>query len=495
MLRQFSTRRIVVFFLFDWLATLGALTLALQLRVWMGNLPPGITGLLQRAGISVNQWPIAAINQLLVPQLMLLVAIIWPFSFLIFNVYDGRHNSTLRSELLNVFMSILAATLVLAGLLYFTFQEVSRLAIVVFFVTDCILLLGMRLAWWLLRKNSRSIHAPRPTIIVGAGAVGMRVANELRKYADSQVELLGFVDDDPNKQRQQFGAFDVLGTLDDLATVAAARNIEDAVVTLPLRAHSRLVEVCHAMQESGIRVHVVPDLFTLSFPSATLDGFGGIPVIDLGQPGIQGVRRIFKRTFDVLITSIILVFALPIMAIVALAIKLDSRGPVLYRQKRIGEQGQTFFMLKFRSMYVNNNDAIHREYVKKLIQENTSLPNGAGSLKMERDPRITRVGQFIRKTSLDELPQFFNVLRGEMSLVGPRPPIPYEVEVYQKWHTRRFEAIPGITGMWQVYGRNRVSFDEMVRMDIDYIERQSLWLDIKLLIQTPLVLLTGRGAG
>lgn len=146
-------------------------------------------------------------------------------------------------------------------------------------------------------------------------------------------------------------------------------------------------------------------------------------------------------------------------------------------------------------MFVNNNDAIHREYVKKLIQENTSLAQGTSSLKLERDPRITRVGHFIRKTSLDELPQFFNVLRGEMSLVGPRPPIPYEVEVYQKWHTRRFEAIPGITGMWQVHGRNRVSFDEMVRMDIDYIERQSLWLDIKLLIQTPFVLLTGRGAG
>lgn len=495
MLRQFSTRRIVVFFLFDWLATLGALTLALQLRVWIGILPPDFAAVLQGAGISVNQWPIAAINQLLVPQLLLLVAVIWPFSFLIFNVYDGRRNSTLRSELLNVFMSILAATLVLAGMLYFTFQEVSRLAIVVFFVADCILLLGMRLSWWLLRKNSRTIHTSRPTIIVGAGAVGLRVASELRKYAGNQVELLGFVDDDPSKQQQKYAGLDVLGTLADLSIVTASHQIEDAVVALPLRAHSRLVEVCHVMQEAGIRVHVVPDLFTLSFPGATLDGFGGVPVIDLGQPGIRGLRRIFKRTFDVLITSIILIFALPIMAVIAIAVKLDSRGPILYRQKRIGEQGHAFYMLKFRSMFVNNNDAIHREYVKKLIQENTSLAQGTSSLKLERDPRITRVGHFIRKTSLDELPQFFNVLRGEMSLVGPRPPIPYEVEVYQKWHTRRFEAIPGITGMWQVHGRNRVSFDEMVRMDIDYIERQSLWLDIKLLIQTPFVLLTGRGAG
>ena len=146
-------------------------------------------------------------------------------------------------------------------------------------------------------------------------------------------------------------------------------------------------------------------------------------------------------------------------------------------------------------MHVNNDEFIHREYVKQLIQENISLAEGNGTLKLVYDPRITRVGRFIRKTSLDELPQLFNVLRGEMSLVGPRPPIPYEVEVYQKWHLRRLEAIPGITGLWQVHGRNRVSFDEMVRMDMDYIERQSIWLDIQLLVKTPFALVSGRGAG
>lgn len=495
MLRQFSIRRIVCFFLFDWLTTLGVLVLALQVRVWIGILPSNLVSFVQGAGISVNQWPIYTATVLLVPQLVAFVALIWPFFLVVFNVYDGRHNSTLRNELLNVFTAIIAATLVLAGLLYFTYQEVSRVAFLVFFLLDCALLLGMRAAWWLFRRHGQTTRTSHRTIIVGAGPVGRRVAGELRKYAEGRVELVGFVDDDPDKQNQTFGSISVLGTLECLPEILSSQRIGDAVVALPLHAHSRLVEVCHTLQEAAVHVHVVPDLFTLSFPGATLDGFGGIPVVDLGQPGIHGLQRVFKRTFDVLVTSTILLLIWPIMLLIAVAVKLDSAGPVLYRQKRIGEWGQVFSMLKFRSMRVNTDDSAHREYVKKLIQENTSLAGGTGTLKMTDDPRITRVGKFIRRTSLDELPQFFNVLLGEMSLVGPRPPIPYEVEVYQKWHTRRFEAIPGITGMWQVYGRNRVSFDEMVRMDIDYIERQSIWLDVKLLVQTPLVLLTGRGAG
>ncbi len=156
-------------------------------------------------------------------------------------------------------------------------------------------------------------------------------------------------------------------------------------------------------------------------------------------------------------------------------------------------------MYKFRSMRVNSDIGLHREHITRLIRENLSVDdvaeNGQNDLKMADDPRITRMGRIIRKTSLDELPQLFNVLRGEMSLVGPRPPIPYEVELYSDWHKRRLEAIPGITGLWQVKGRNRVSFDEMVRMDLEYIGNQSLWTDIQLLLETPLAIIGGRGAG
>jgi len=245
-------------------------------------------------------------------------------------------------------------------------------------------------------------------------------------------------------------------------------------------------------------VHVVPDLFALSFPNATLDGFGGVPVITLGQPGITGWRRFWKRAFDTVVATILLIILSPLFLLIALAIKVDSPGPAVYRQQRIGENGRPFTMFKFRSMHQGADPSAHRAYVTTLIERNLSpeqLGDGRSSLKEPDDPRVTRMGRIIRKMSLDELPQLFNVLRGEMSLVGPRPALDYEVAVYRDWHHRRLRALPGITGLWQVEGRNRVSFDEMVRLDLQYIEHQSLRYDIKILLQTPWTMLSGHGAG
>lgn len=195
-----------------------------------------------------------------------------------------------------------------------------------------------------------------------------------------------------------------------------------------------------------------------------------------------------------------LIAGLPLFLIIAAAIKLNSKGPVFFRQQRIGQYGKAFTFLKFRSMYTNNDPAIHQEYVKNLICTSDSVSgNGCSQkkevFKIQDDPRVTKVGRFIRKTSLDELPQFINVLKGEMSLVGPRPPIPYEFESYDIWHRRRvLDMKPGITGVWQVEGRSRTTFNEMVRLDLYYLTNWSIWLDLKLLIRTPLVVLTSKGA-
>ena len=221
--------------------------------------------------------------------------------------------------------------------------------------------------------------------------------------------------------------------------------------------------------------------------------------VDISRPGIQGRRRFWKRAFDLVVASLVVVLISPLLALIALVVWLESRGPVVYRQQRVGENGRPFTMLKFRTMRAGASADLHRAHVTRLIRDNLGLqgqvPGSTASLKLSGDPRVTRAGAFLRKTSLDELPQLFNVLRGEMSLVGPRPPIAYEVELYQDWHKRRLAAPPGMTGLWQVRGRNRVSFEEMVRMDLEYIERQSLWLDLQLLAQTPLAVISGGGAG
>jgi lipopolysaccharide/colanic/teichoic acid biosynthesis glycosyltransferase len=209
--------------------------------------------------------------------------------------------------------------------------------------------------------------------------------------------------------------------------------------------------------------------------------------------------RATKRLIDVLGSLTLLVLLSPIFLAIAAAIRLTSRGPVLFRQQRIGEHGTPFTFLKFRSMYVNNDASQHKQYVRQLIagQAAKQPANGTGEgvFKLTNDPRITVVGNFLRRSSLDELPQFFNVLRGDMSLVGPRPPVPYEVEAYAVWHRRRLlEAKPGITGLWQVQGRSRVGFDDMVRLDLRYARNCSPWLDLKILVQTPKAVIAGNGA-
>ncbi|MEJ2111283.1 MAG: sugar transferase [Acidobacteriota bacterium] len=213
---------------------------------------------------------------------------------------------------------------------------------------------------------------------------------------------------------------------------------------------------------------------------------------DLPQLNQKKIFHNTKRFFDVTASLSALFMLSPIMITIAIIIKLTSKGPVLFKQTRLGMFKKEFQFLKFRSMYANNDSSIHEEYVSNLIQNKVA---SSGVYKIEKDPRITPIGHFLRKTSLDELPQFWNVLRGDMSLVGPRPPIPYEMEKYYPWHRRRvFEVKPGITGLWQVYGRSRTTFDQMVRMDIQYIREQSPLLDAKILLKTPFAMFSGKGA-
>ena len=233
-------------------------------------------------------------------------------------------------------------------------------------------------------------------------------------------------------------------------------------------------------------------------PPQQLDHLALYPDLQSRSAG-KTVGQILKRALDILASALLLVLLSPVFLAVALAIKLNSKGPVLFKQKRVGQYGLPFTFLKFRSMYVNSDPQVHQKFVTWLINRDAEqgprkIEKG-GVYKLQNDRRITRVGRILRRTSLDELPQLWNVLRGEMSLVGPRPAIPYELAAYQPWHRRRMlQAKPGITGLWQVTGRSRVRFDDMVRMDLRYAMGWSPWLDIKILLRTPLAVFRGTGA-
>jgi lipopolysaccharide/colanic/teichoic acid biosynthesis glycosyltransferase len=216
---------------------------------------------------------------------------------------------------------------------------------------------------------------------------------------------------------------------------------------------------------------------------------------DITREQTRSWANFFKRALDILGTLFALVAFLPLFAVIPLLIKMTSKGPVLFCQTRVGQFGREFKFYKFRSMHVSSDPTLHEEYVTKLIAGHKDVGQSNGTYKLTNDPRVTPIGRILRKTSLDELPQFINVLLNDMSLVGPRPPLPYEYKRYRAWHKRRvLELKPGITGIWQVEGRSRTTFDEMVRLDLKYSYERSLWLDLKLLIQTPVAMFSGNGA-
>jgi lipopolysaccharide/colanic/teichoic acid biosynthesis glycosyltransferase len=249
--------------------------------------------------------------------------------------------------------------------------------------------------------------------------------------------------------------------------------------------------------EVRISFHLFPDDWDHEKPGRPTNAalYPDLASQDKGQRTVL----IVKRTVDILGSSIMLILLAPLFFVIALAIKISSRGPVFYRQQRVGRYGQTFIFLKFRSMIMNNDCNVHKDFVTQLIAsklgETARQESSSGIYKLTNDKRITRVGKVLRRTSLDELPQFLNVLKGEMSLVGPRPPIPYELAAYQTWHRQRLLAVkPGITGLWQVMGRSSVRFDEMVRLDLRYASTWTPWLDLKILLRTPGAVIRGSGA-
>ena len=332
----------------------------------------------------------------------------------------------------------------------------------------------------------------RNTLIVGAGRVGKSMARKLIKHKCFGLRPIGFLDDDPlfaEFKEPVLRDLRVLGDLGSIGKVIEDFNVEKVVIAFSTASSEELLDLASHCNKAGVECSIVPRLFEVITDEIAVNEIGGIPLIRLREKRLRGYKKVLKAMEDRVLGIAAFLVACPILLVTAIAIKLDSPGPVFFRHKRVGKDGKCFTCLKFRSMY----DGAHELQVKMV---NGKPDNEFGWLcwKEKEDPRVTRVGRFIRKYSLDELPQLFNVLAGQMSLVGPRPHIKEEVRLYKDWHRQRLNVKPGITGLWQVSGRSDLPFDEMIKLDLYYIETWSLWQDIKIILRTFKAIITGNGA-
>ncbi len=323
-------------------------------------------------------------------------------------------------------------------------------------------------------------------LIVGAGEIARTIMRTVVANPQLGYEIVGFVDDDAVKGVTDIGRFRALGATDNLAQLLREKAIDEVIIALPWQYHRKIMSITGICERANIRARIVPDMFQITLSHMDVTQMMGIPLIGIKPRTISGVGLLVKRTIDFSVALVGLALLAPLMGLIALAIKMESAGAAIFTQERVGKNGRRFQIYKFRSM-VQDAEA-QRAALESLNEADGPL------FKIKDDPRRTRVGRLIRKFSLDELPQLYNVLRGDMSLVGPRPPIPAEVEQYREWHKRRLDVVPGITGLWAISGRSELTFDEITLLDIYYIENWSLALDLKIALQTLPQVLIARGA-
>lgn len=416
------------------------------------------------------------------------VAIIWATGFFIASIYSSVYILHWTEEFQRVTAAHTVAALCLAGVLYMARVELMRLSYLYFYILVLAALLGYRilLRFW-HRRQGHSL-AVRRVVLIGAGD---NVENLIQQFQHPHwpiYQLVGLIDDGRHSQQRTVAGIPILGQVGqlDIDAFIQQQNINDVVLALPRQLHGQMLNLIEQLRNLPITLRVVPDYFDLTFRRATIGRLGYLPVIDLHDSQLDTVQRIGKRLIDIIGAGAALCCAWPIMALVALGIKWEDGGPIFYYAERVGEHGRLFTMYKFRSMVINAD--------RQQNQVNQMDADGHVVHKQVNDPRITRIGRLIRRTSLDELPQLLNVLKGDMSLVGPRPELPWLVEQYERWQYRRLSVPQGITGWWQVNGRSNNLMHLSTAQDLHYIENYSIWLDLQILWRTVSVVLLGKGA-
>ncbi len=417
------------------------------------------------------------------PLLYILFPVIWVIVFASLSVYDGRKFLRAADELAVLFLSTLIASVSSAGILYFSYREVSRALFVVFVVITFLICLLWRVTTrTYFRARRETLAVSRRVLIVGAGPLGRSVGEKIQSDDSANITLLGFINDGFVYDKQT----DSLGGLEEFDSIIQQHQPTDVVIALPYSAYHNMSDIVTRLEHSSVGVWIALGFFDLALYRTDIESVAGIPMLDLRASAIDDYQRMVKRAFDLVFGLLALVPALPLMAFAALMIFLEDGLPVLFRQQRVGENGRLFEMLKFRTM-IKNAEQLQGQVEKRDVDGNLIH-------KSKDDPRVTRTGRLLRRLSLDELPQLFNVLAGTMSLVGPRPEMPYLVEKYQPWQRKRFAIPPGLTGWWQVSGRSDKPMHLHTEDDLYYIQNYSIWLDIQILVRTAWTVFFGKGA-
>ena len=358
-------------------------------------------------------------------------------------------------------------------------------------------------AFWLLaillitvmRVGARALARRLPlyvqnTIVVGAGTVGQIIGRKVFQHPEYGMNLLGFVDSDPRQQRHDLKQLRLLGSPSDLPRLVTELEVDRVILAFSNDRHDEALESIRLLRELDVQIDVVPRLYEALGDQVVFHSVEGLPLLGLPPVGMRRVSRLIKRGIDLAGAGALLILVAPLFVLVPIAIRLDSRGPVFFRQRRLTMGMREFTVLKFRTMVADADDAPHREYIDKLMSRDAA-PEDGSLYKLARPKDVTRVGALLRKTSLDELPQLLNVLRGDMSLVGPRPCIPYETTYFKPHHFERFRVPAGVTGLWQVAARAHTTFGDALDLDVAYARSWSIGLDLRLLARTPLVIFRG----
>lgn len=458
----------------DVVLILGAFALAYYLRYqlqWFRSVDPAF---------QVSIWAYAPFAVALV--LVLLVA------FRFSGVYPYRPGKGLIEQVYQIgtATTVGVVTLIVVSLA-FNPLSYSRLIYLYTAMLITVLLGGSRVVIALMRDHLRhygiGVHR---VLLVGVGDVGRMVMRTIAARPDYGYQLVGFLDDNPAKNSTDIGPFRALGPVENCAQVIEHARIDNLIICLPWQSHRVIQRLLHTAEQAAIHAQVVPDFFQLTRDQMQVEVLNGIPLISKRALSITGWNYVVKRASDLIVGGAAALLTAPLMLVVAAAIMLDSRGPVIFAQPRVGKNGRVFQCYKFRSMVAGADQLQHT-----LADRNEA----SGPLfKVRDDPRVTRVGRALRRFSLDELPQLWNVVRGDMSLVGPRPNLPEEVAHYQEWHRKRLLVSPGLTGLWQVSGRSDLTFDEMVLLDIYYVENWNLFFDLVIMLRSIPAILRARGA-